>query len=98
MVLVGQPGDRPSRLRADLARLRLVSRKYGIQGQRLPYPGEGILTAYFPPPDTGLAIIYVDNEIIVVDKPAGLLSVPGRGEGMGDCLASRVQARLSPMR
>jgi len=52
------------------------------------------LTAYLPPPDTGLAVIYVDDEIIVVDKPAGLLSVPGRGEGMDDCLASRVQARF----
>ena len=52
------------------------------------------MTTYLPPPDTGLAVIYVDDEIIVVDKPAGLLSVPGRGEGMDDCLASRVQARF----
>jgi len=52
------------------------------------------LTAYLPPPDNGLAIIHVDAQIIVVDKPAGLLSVPGRGEGMDDCLASRVQARF----
>jgi len=94
VVLVGEPLDRPSRLRADFAGRRLVSREHGIQGQRLQYPGEGILTAYLPPPDNGLAIIYVDNEIIVVDKPAGLLSVPGRGEGMDDCLASRVQARF----
>ena len=57
-------------------------------------PGETILTAYLPPPDNGLSVIYVDHEIIVVDKPAGLLSVPGRGEGMDDCLASRVQARF----
>jgi tRNA pseudouridine32 synthase / 23S rRNA pseudouridine746 synthase len=60
----------------------------------LQYPGEAILTAYFPPPDNGLIFIHVDSEIIVVDKPAGLLSVPGRGEGMGDCLVSRVQARF----
>lgn len=52
------------------------------------------MTAYLPPPDNGLAIIHVDAQIIVVDKPAGLLSVPGRGEGMDDCLASRVQARF----
>jgi tRNA pseudouridine32 synthase/23S rRNA pseudouridine746 synthase len=52
------------------------------------------LTAYLPPPDNGLAVIHVDSDIIVVDKPAGLLSVPGRGEGMDDCLASRVQARF----
>lgn len=29
---------------------------------------------------------------MVVDKPAGLLSVPGRGPGKHDCLARRVQA------
>jgi tRNA pseudouridine32 synthase/23S rRNA pseudouridine746 synthase len=61
----------------------------------LQYPGETILTAYLPPPDNGLAVIHVDTDIVVVDKPAGLLSVPGRGEGMDDCLASRVQARFS---
>lgn len=94
MVLVGEPLDRPSRLCADLSRRRLVSREHGIQGQRLQHSGEGILTAYLPPADNGLAVIYVDNEIIVVDKPAGLLSVPGRGAGMDDCLASRVQARF----
>ena len=49
--------------------------------------------AYFPPPDCGLDIRYVDADLLVVDKPSGLLSVPGRGPGMDDHLASRVQAR-----
>ena len=48
--------------------------------------------AYLPPPDTGLSIVFADDSLVVVDKPAGLLSVPGRGEGMADCLVSRVQA------
>lgn len=48
--------------------------------------------AYLPPPDTGLSVIFADSSLVVVDKPAGLLSVPGRGEGMADCLVSRVQA------
>jgi tRNA pseudouridine32 synthase/23S rRNA pseudouridine746 synthase len=47
---------------------------------------------YSPPPDTGLAILHIDDYLLVVDKPAGLLSVPGRGEGKEDCLASRVEA------
>jgi len=47
---------------------------------------------YVPPPDTGLSILYVDDHLLVVDKPAGLLSVPGRGEGKEDCLARRVEA------
>lgn len=45
---------------------------------------------YAPPPDTGLALIHVDEAMVVVDKPAGLLSVPGRGEGREDCMAARV--------
>ena len=50
--------------------------------------------AYFPPPDSGLAIRHIDADLLVVDKPSGLLSVPGRGPGMDDNLASRVQARF----
>ena len=48
---------------------------------------------YNPPPDTGLDIRYIDDALLVVDKPAGLLSVPGRGPGKQDCLSARVQAR-----
>ncbi len=40
-----------------------------------------------------LTLLHVDDSLIVVDKPAGLLSVPGRGEDKQDCLAARVQAR-----
>ena len=40
------------------------------------------------PPD----ILYADTALIVAVKPAGLLSVPGRGEDKQDCLAHRVQA------
>ena len=49
------------------------------------------MTAYCPPPDTGLDIVFVDQRLLVVNKPAGLLSVPGRGEDKADCLLSRVQ-------
>ena len=49
------------------------------------------MTAYLPPADTGLTPIFFDDTLLVVDKPAGLLSVPGRGEDKADCLASRVQ-------
>ena len=37
-------------------------------------------------------ILYADAELLVLDKPSGLLSVPGRGAEKQDCLASRVQA------
>jgi tRNA pseudouridine32 synthase/23S rRNA pseudouridine746 synthase len=50
---------------------------------------------YNPPPDTGLDIVHIDDHLIVLDKPGGLLSVPGRGEGRDDCLISRVQRRFA---
>ncbi len=43
----------------------------------------------------GLDILYQDQEIVVVNKLAGLLSVPGRGEDKQDCVVSRVK-RLYP--
>ena len=39
-----------------------------------------------------LRVVHVDAALIVVDKPAGLLSVPGRGDEKQDCVASRVRA------
>lgn len=50
-----------------------------------------ITANYSPPADSGLDIRYLDRDLIVVNKPSGLLSVPGRGEDKQDCLASRVQ-------
>jgi tRNA pseudouridine32 synthase / 23S rRNA pseudouridine746 synthase len=37
-------------------------------------------------------LVHADGALIVVDKPSGLLAVPGRGEHLRDCLAARVQA------
>lgn len=51
-----------------------------------------ILDAYQPPPDTGLDVRHADDALLIVNKPSGLLSVPGRGEHKSDCLVSRVQA------
>ena len=36
-------------------------------------------------------LIYRDDTLLVVSKPAGLLAVPGRGEDKQDCLATRIQ-------
>lgn len=46
----------------------------------------------YDPPDTPLSILYEDAAIIVVDKPAGLLTVPGKLENRQDCLITRLQA------
>lgn len=40
---------------------------------------------------TGFEAIYADAHLLVLNKPAGLLSVPGKGEYKQDCLSSRVQ-------
>ena len=47
---------------------------------------------YHPPKHTSLDILYIDEYLIVINKPSGLLSVPGRGDNKQDCLISRVQA------
>ncbi len=39
-------------------------------------------------------ILFADDFMVVADKPAGLLSVPGRGADKQDCLVTRVQAEL----
>ena len=40
-----------------------------------------------------LTVLHADEALLVLDKPAGLLSVPGRGEDKQDCLSARAQRR-----
>ncbi len=51
------------------------------------------MTPYDPPLEP-LKLLYVDEFIAVLDKPSGLLSVPGRGPQKTDCLAARVQEKF----
>jgi tRNA pseudouridine32 synthase/23S rRNA pseudouridine746 synthase len=51
-------------------------------------------TPYRPPVHQGLSLLYLSEQLIVVDKPSGLLSVPGHGAGKEDCLSRRVQAEF----
>jgi tRNA pseudouridine32 synthase / 23S rRNA pseudouridine746 synthase len=37
-------------------------------------------------------LLFEDAALLVLDKPSGMLSVPGRGEDKQDCLSGRVQA------
>jgi tRNA pseudouridine32 synthase/23S rRNA pseudouridine746 synthase len=46
----------------------------------------------YVPPDVPLSILHADHQILLVDKPAGLLSVPGKGEHLADCLIARLKA------
>jgi tRNA pseudouridine32 synthase/23S rRNA pseudouridine746 synthase len=45
----------------------------------------------YTPPDDPLRLIHHDTAIVVADKPAGLLSVPGRGTERADCLIGRIR-------
>ena len=46
----------------------------------------------YDPPDVPLDILHEDAAILVLNKPAGLLTVPGKLEGRQDCLVTRLQA------
>lgn len=50
------------------------------------------LAAYIAPLPAPLAYVHADKALLVVNKPSGLLSVPGRGPGKEDCLVARVRA------
>lgn len=45
----------------------------------------------YNPPDVPLSLLHHDSQVVVVDKPAGLLSVPGKGEDKADCLIERLR-------
>jgi len=54
-----------------------------------------------PPPLFGSAaldpaepvVVYEDDELLVVNKPSGLLTVPGRSATLQDCVVSRLRSR-----
>lgn len=45
-------------------------------------------------PDS-VPVLYIDDAMVVVDKPAGMLAVPGRGEQSRDCVAARMQVHCA---
>ena len=50
--------------------------------------------AYSPPRECGLDLIYCDDSLLIVNKPAGLLSVPGRGTDKMGSMTTRVQNEI----
>ncbi len=59
----------------------------GLPADPAPVFGAGSIPASEP------AIVYEDAEIVIVDKPAGLLSVPGRSRLLQDSVMTRLRAR-----
>lgn len=67
-------------------------------GPLLPFMMEGLAVApsqaFTPSPSSeGLHIVFEDEWIVVIDKPSGLLSVPGRHAAHKDSVLSRLRAR-----
>ncbi|NTJ44388.1 RluA family pseudouridine synthase [Agrobacterium larrymoorei] len=50
---------------------------------------------YNPPMEPYISIIHRDDDLIVLDKPSGLLSVPGRDPALHDSLMTRVQKQFT---
>jgi tRNA pseudouridine32 synthase / 23S rRNA pseudouridine746 synthase len=48
----------------------------------------------YDPPTGPLVVVHQDQDLLLVDKPAGLLSVPGKAVAHGDCLEARVKAEF----
>lgn len=63
-----------------------------------PEPATGQpLPQRFSPPDmraVELPILYQDSHFVLVDKPSGLLSVPGRGPDAADSVIARIRTRF----
>ena len=55
------------------------------------YPPCDERCGYILPSVLGIEILYRDKDIVVINKPAGLLSVPGKGGEKQDCAESRLQ-------
>lgn len=49
---------------------------------------------YHPPMEPYLTILHQERDFLVLDKPSGLLSVPGRHPALTDSLATRVQKQF----
>lgn len=63
--------------------------KNKISGESYPPCDERC--GYILPEILGLEILYRDNDIVIVNKQSGLLSVPGRGEEKFDCVEWRLK-------
>jgi len=52
----------------------------------------------YGPPAGPLQIHHLDAHLVAIDKPSGLLSVPGRGPDKADCAEARLAAQLGWVR
>lgn len=62
----------------------MIQQKYAMKNDEFSYQ----------PPVTDLQICFQDKDLLVLNKPSGLLTNPGKGEQLADCLLSRVQVQF----
>lgn len=55
-------------------------------------------TLDYQPPNAPLSVIYQDAHLLALDKPALLLTVPGKAAELADCLEARAQAEYPDAR
>ena len=48
---------------------------------------------YRPPTEPWLTVLHADDDIVVLDKPSGLLTVPGKDPALKDSLETRVREK-----
>lgn len=56
------------------------------------------LISDYAPPQGEIPVLYEDADLLFVDKPAGLLSVPGKGAHLADCLLARLERAFPTVR
>jgi len=61
----------------------------------LPAPTDFV---YAPPLEPYLQVLHADDDLLVVDKPSGLLSVPGKAADHADCVEMRARQRYPEAR
>ena len=80
--------------RRNVRVMSMVEFFYGSSKQRVShtfYPPCQERCSALVPAIMGLKVLFVDQDIIVVDKPTAFLSVPGIGPEKQDCVVSRVR-------
>ena len=49
---------------------------------------------YAPPMDPYLDVLHADDDVLILNKQSGLLSVAGNRPGLEDCLVARAEIEL----
>ena len=74
------------------------SRQGSSEPLQRPILEQRVVSAASPVPPGEVPIIFASDRYVVVNKPAWMLSVPGKGSDKADCVASRIAAMFPKAR